>query len=30
MKPPVYLKDGDVMDLWITGLGKQRQVCKQA
>ena len=30
MKPPVYLKEGDVMDLWIQGLGKQRQVCKQA
>lgn len=26
MKPePVYLKDGDVMELWIEGLGEQRQ-----
>ncbi len=26
MKPePVYLKSGDVMELWIEGLGKQRQ-----
>ena len=26
MKPePVYLKDGDVMEVWIEGLGKQRQ-----
>ena len=26
MKPaPVYLKDGDVVDLWIEGLGRQRQ-----
>ena len=30
MKPPVYLKDGDVMELWVQGLGKQRQVCRQA
>jgi len=27
---PIYLKDGDVMELAIEGLGKQRQVCKQA
>jgi 2-keto-4-pentenoate hydratase/2-oxohepta-3-ene-1,7-dioic acid hydratase in catechol pathway len=27
---PVYLKEGDVMELAIDGLGKQRQVCKQA
>jgi 2-keto-4-pentenoate hydratase/2-oxohepta-3-ene-1,7-dioic acid hydratase in catechol pathway len=27
---PFYLKDGDVMELAIEGLGKQRQVCKQA
>jgi 2-keto-4-pentenoate hydratase/2-oxohepta-3-ene-1,7-dioic acid hydratase in catechol pathway len=27
---PIYLKDGDVMELAIDGLGKQRQVCKQA
>ena len=25
MKPPVYLRDGDVMELWIEGLGRQRQ-----
>ncbi|APX89000.1 2-hydroxyhepta-2,4-diene-1,7-dioate isomerase [Brevirhabdus pacifica] len=25
MKPPVYLKDGDVMEIWIEGLGRQRQ-----
>ena len=30
MKPdPVYLKQGDVMDVWIEGLGKQRQVVGQ-
>jgi len=27
---PIYLKEGDVMELAIDGLGKQRQVCKQA
>jgi 2-keto-4-pentenoate hydratase/2-oxohepta-3-ene-1,7-dioic acid hydratase in catechol pathway len=27
---PIYLKDGDVMELTIEGLGKQRQVLKQA
>jgi 2-keto-4-pentenoate hydratase/2-oxohepta-3-ene-1,7-dioic acid hydratase in catechol pathway len=27
---PIYLKDGDVMELTIDGLGKQRQVLKQA
>jgi 2-keto-4-pentenoate hydratase/2-oxohepta-3-ene-1,7-dioic acid hydratase in catechol pathway len=27
---PIYLKDGDVMELAIDGLGTQRQVCKQA
>jgi 2-keto-4-pentenoate hydratase/2-oxohepta-3-ene-1,7-dioic acid hydratase in catechol pathway len=27
---PIYLKEGDVMELSIDGLGKQRQVCKQA
>lgn len=26
MKPPQYLKAGDVMELWIDGLGTQRQV----
>src|SRR5207247_11264807 len=27
---PFYLKEGDVMELAIDGLGKQRQVCKRA
>ncbi|HYE99165.1 MAG TPA: fumarylacetoacetate hydrolase family protein [Planctomycetota bacterium] len=27
---PIYLKAGDVMELEIQGLGRQRQVCKQA
>ena len=27
-KPPRYLKPGDVMELSITGLGSQRQVCQ--
>ncbi|MBI3858080.1 MAG: fumarylacetoacetate hydrolase family protein [Planctomycetes bacterium] len=27
---PIYLKDGDVVDLAVDGLGKQRQVFKQA
>jgi 2-keto-4-pentenoate hydratase/2-oxohepta-3-ene-1,7-dioic acid hydratase in catechol pathway len=27
MKPPTYLSSGDVVELEITGLGKQRQVC---
>jgi 2,4-didehydro-3-deoxy-L-rhamnonate hydrolase len=27
MKPPVYLKAGDIMELGIDGLGSQRQVC---
>jgi 2-keto-4-pentenoate hydratase/2-oxohepta-3-ene-1,7-dioic acid hydratase in catechol pathway len=27
MKPPVYLKPGDVMELGIEGLGEQRQTC---
>ena len=30
MKPPRYLKEGDVMELAIDGLGKQRQVCRRA
>jgi len=30
MKPPTYLKAGDVVELEIDGLGKQRQVCRQA
>jgi 2,4-didehydro-3-deoxy-L-rhamnonate hydrolase len=25
MKPPVYLREGDVMELGIAGLGQQRQ-----
>ena len=29
MKPPIYLKVGDVMELEIEGLGKQRQEVKQ-
>ena len=28
MKPPVYLKEGDVMELGIQGLGEQRQTVK--
>ncbi|HLF94376.1 MAG TPA: fumarylacetoacetate hydrolase family protein [Planctomycetota bacterium] len=27
---PIYLKEGDVMELSVDGLGKQRQVCKRA
>jgi 2,4-diketo-3-deoxy-L-fuconate hydrolase len=30
MKPPQFLKSGDVVELEIAGLGKQRQVCGQA
>ncbi|MFI4874931.1 MAG: fumarylacetoacetate hydrolase family protein [Blastopirellula sp. JB062] len=30
MKPPRFLKDGDVISLAIAGLGEQRQVCKNA
>jgi 2-keto-4-pentenoate hydratase/2-oxohepta-3-ene-1,7-dioic acid hydratase in catechol pathway len=30
MKPPRYLKAGDVVELEIDGLGKQRQMCVQA
>lgn len=30
MKPPVYLKAGDVVELSIEGLGEQKQVCEQA
>lgn len=29
MKPPLFLKEGDVMELGITGLGTQRQVVKR-
>jgi 2-keto-4-pentenoate hydratase/2-oxohepta-3-ene-1,7-dioic acid hydratase in catechol pathway len=29
MKPPLFLKDGDVMELGITGLGTQRQLVKR-
>jgi len=29
-KPPVFLKDGDVVTLGVTGLGEQRQVCRNA
>lgn len=28
--PPVYLKEGDVMELEAEGLGSQRQVCRRA
>ncbi len=30
MKPPTYLKPGDVMELSIEGLGRQKQVCTRA
>lgn len=30
MKPPTYLRSGDVVDLTIEGLGCQRQVCENA
>jgi 2-keto-4-pentenoate hydratase/2-oxohepta-3-ene-1,7-dioic acid hydratase in catechol pathway len=30
MKPPTYLKSGDVVELEIDGLGKQRQICRPA
>jgi 2-keto-4-pentenoate hydratase/2-oxohepta-3-ene-1,7-dioic acid hydratase in catechol pathway len=30
MKPPRYLKAGDVVELEIDGLGRQRQVCVDA
>ena len=30
MKPPQYLKAGDVIELSIEGLGSQRQVCENA
>jgi 2-keto-4-pentenoate hydratase/2-oxohepta-3-ene-1,7-dioic acid hydratase in catechol pathway len=30
MKPPRFLKAGDVMELGIDGLGRQRQVCRPA
>ena len=30
MKPPRYLREGDVVELGIDGLGKQRQVCEGA
>lgn len=29
MNPPVYLKDGDVVELGISGLGKQKQLFKK-
>lgn len=28
LKPPVYLRPGDVVELGIAGLGSQRQVCR--
>jgi 2,4-didehydro-3-deoxy-L-rhamnonate hydrolase len=30
MKPPQYLRVGDVVELEIDGLGRQRQVCVSA
>ena len=27
MKPPTYLKPGDVIELGVEGLGSQRQTC---
>ena len=30
MKPPQYLKPGDVVELEIEGLGSQKQLCVQA
>jgi 2-keto-4-pentenoate hydratase/2-oxohepta-3-ene-1,7-dioic acid hydratase in catechol pathway len=30
MKPPVFLRAGDVVTLTITGLGSQRSVCQNA
>ena len=30
MKPPVYLKEGDIVELSIEGLGSQKQICVNA
>ncbi len=30
MRPPQFLKEGDVIELQIEGLGEQRQICKNA
>jgi 2-keto-4-pentenoate hydratase/2-oxohepta-3-ene-1,7-dioic acid hydratase in catechol pathway len=30
LKPPTYLKAGDVVELGIAGLGTQKQLCVQA
>jgi len=30
MKPPLYLKAGDVVELGVDGLGEQKQICEQA
>src|SRR5690606_33958189 len=30
MKPPLYLKAGDVVELSVAGLGAQKQTCEQA
>ena len=30
MKPPQYLKEGDVVESQIEGLGEQRQTCRNA
>jgi 2-keto-4-pentenoate hydratase/2-oxohepta-3-ene-1,7-dioic acid hydratase in catechol pathway len=29
-KPPEFLKAGDIVELAITGLGRQRSVCQPA
>ena len=30
LKPPRFLRAGDVVELGIEGLGQQRQICQQA
>jgi len=30
MKPPRYLREGDVVELAVTGLGRQKQACRKA
>ena len=30
MKPPRYLREGDVVELAVAGLGRQKQVCRKA
>jgi 2-keto-4-pentenoate hydratase/2-oxohepta-3-ene-1,7-dioic acid hydratase in catechol pathway len=29
-KPPRYLRAGDVVELEVSGLGRQRQICRSA